>query len=195
MRIGGQAKEIKMRINEMNITELTDLIAAASAQIEILRNTNSLVHISWQGRSDDLRKGKPYFAILTRGVVFEFVYNFVSDTSYDSRKANSGVDAVYEGDLPAGTVVRYRAGASWKNDYSFYAVVDASAENNLREISELEAKKIVGLGAHQPAPIPQASAPIPQKDADDYDGFDAAEAAGHYDSPAEKRRQRQFGEQ
>ena len=44
---------------------------------------------------------------------------------------------------------------------------------------------------------------IPQQDdvedaveaADDYDGFDAAEAAGHYDSPAEKRRQRQFGEQ
>jgi len=191
-----------MRINEMNITELTDLIAAASAQIEILKHKNNLVHISWQGRSNDRRKGTPYFAILTRGDG-KFAYNFVSDTSYDSRKANSGVDAVYEGDLPAGTVVRFRAGASWKNDYSFYAVVDASAENNLREISELEAKKIVGLGAHKPAPAPQASAPIPQEDAvedaveaaDDYDGFDAAEAAGHYDSPAEKRRQRQFGEQ
>lgn len=186
-----------MRINEMNITELTDLIAAASAQIEVLKNTNSLVHISWQGRSDDLRKGRPYFAILTRGDG-KFAYNFVSDTSYDSRKANSGVDAVFEGDLPAGTVVRCRVGASWKNDYSYYAVVDASAENNLREISELDAKKIVGLGAHQPAPAPQASAPIPQDAAvdaaDDYDGFDAAEAAGHYDSPAEKRRQRQFGE-
>jgi hypothetical protein len=189
-------KEIIMRINEMNITELTDLIAAASAQIEILRNTNSLVHISWQGRSDDLRKGKPYFAILTRGDG-KFAYNFVSDTSYDSRKANSGVEAVYEGDLPAGTVVRYRAGASWKNDYSFYAVVDASVENNLREISELEAKKIVGLGAHKPAPapIPQDAAVEDAVDAaDDYDGFDAAEDAGHYDSPAEKRRQRQFGE-
>lgn len=180
-----------MRINEMNITELTDLIAAASAQIEILKNTNSLVHISWQGRSDDRRKGKPYFAILTRGDG-KFAYTFVSDDAYDSRKANSGVDAVYEGDLPAGTVVRYRAGASWKNDYSYYAVVDATAENNLRVISELEAKKIVGLGAHKPAPIPQEDA---VEAADDYDGFDAAEAAGHYDSPAEKRRQRQFGEQ
>lgn len=184
-----------MRINEMSITELTDLIAAASAQIEILRNTNSLVHISWQGRSDDLRKGKPYFAILTRGDDGKFAYNFVSDTAYDSRKANSGVDAVFEGDLPAGTVVRYRAGASWKNDYTFYAVVDASAENNLRVISELEAKKIVGLVGHKPAPAPQENAVEDAVEAaDDYDGFDAAEAAGHYDSPAEKRRQRQFGE-
>lgn len=186
-----------MRINEMNITELYDLIAAASAQIEILKNEHSLVHISWQGRSDDLRKGRPYFAILTRGDG-RFSYNYVSDTAYDSRKANSGVDAVYEGDLPVGTVVRYRVGASWKNDYSYYAVVDASAENNLRVISELEAKKIVGLVAKKPAPAPQASAPITQEDAveaaDDFDAFDAAEAAGHYDSPAEKRRQRQFGE-
>lgn len=185
-----------MRINEMNITELTDLIAAASAQIEVLKNKNNLVHISWQGRSDDLRKGRPYFAILTRGDG-KFSYNYVSDSSYDSRKANSGVDAVYEGDLPAGTVVRYRVGASWKNDYSYYAVVDASAENNLRVISELEAKKLVGLVARKPAPAPipqDAAVDAADEAADDYDGFDAAEAAGHYDSPAEKRRQRQFGE-
>jgi len=190
-------------INEMTLTELTDLIAEATAQIEALKNANNLVHIVWSGEVSDARKGKPYFAILSRGEEGKFAYNFVSDSEYASKKQNAAVFAKFEGDLPAGTVVRYRSGASWKNDYSFYAVVDASAENNLREIGELKAKKLVGLGARKPAPAPQASAPIPQEDAvedaveaaDDYDGFDAAEAAGHYDSPAEKRRQRQFGEQ
>ena len=102
------------------------------------------VEIAWEGRVEDVRKGKPYFAILT-GAQGKIVYEFVSTLSYDSRKGNSGATAVYTGSLPEGTVVRYREGASWKNDYSYYAVVSSESDGGLRKISEINAKRMLGI--------------------------------------------------
>lgn len=105
------------------------------------RKPVNMVRIDWKGVVSDKRKGKPYFAVLTNenGA---FHYEFVSTISYDSRKHNAAAIAVFTGDLPVGTVVRYREDASWKNDYSYYGIVEPEG---IKEISEINAKRALGI--------------------------------------------------
>ena len=120
--------------------ELRARIALYQKILESRKPVN-MVSIDWEGSVQDIRKGKPYFAILTN-VNGAFHYEFVSTISYDSRKSNATGTAVFRGDLPAGTIVRYRKSASWKNDYSYYGVVEPEG---IKVISEIDAKRALGI--------------------------------------------------
>jgi len=120
--------------------ELRARIALYQKILESRKPVN-MVLIDWEGTVSDIRKGKPYFAVLTN-VNGSFHYEFVSTISYDSHKYNAAATAVFRGELPVGTIVRCRRGASWKNDYSSYGVVEPEV---IREISEIDAKRALGI--------------------------------------------------
>ena len=105
------------------------------------RNPTDTIKISWKGRIDDIRKGRPYFAIIT-AKDGKMNHEFVSKTVYDSRKENTGATAMFNGELRVGTIVRHRSGSSWKNDYQVFSAVTWSG---LEEIDEIDARERLGL--------------------------------------------------
>lgn len=120
--------------------ELRELISEATEILES-RKPKNLIPIDWEGKVQDIRKGKPYFAMLTNEKG-EIKYHYLSTIMYEGKRFNATATAVYRGELPEGTVVRYREGASWKNDYSYYGVV---TKDGIQKINELEAKRLLGI--------------------------------------------------
>jgi hypothetical protein len=125
---------------QMNDDDLQNLMKAVNVLVEI-RKPKNLIPITWEGTVGDVRKGKPYFALLSN-VAGKIDYRFVSTISYESKKPNSGATAVFTGELPEGTIVRHRDGASWKNDYSEYSII---THDGMKEITEIEAKRALGI--------------------------------------------------
>ena len=73
--------------------ELRARIALYQKILESRKPVN-MVLIDWEGTVSDIRKGKPYFAVLTN-VNGAFHYEFVSTISYDSHKYNAAATAVF----------------------------------------------------------------------------------------------------
>ena len=137
--------EIASPTADAEIASLTDdeLRARIALYQNILesRKPVNMVSIDWEGSVQDIRKGKPYFAVLTNENGC-FHYEFMSTISYDSKKFNATATAVFRGDLPVGTIVRYRSSASWKNDHSYYGMVEPEG---ISEITEIEAKRALKI--------------------------------------------------
>ncbi|MDY0218994.1 MAG: hypothetical protein RBR14_06580 [Candidatus Cloacimonas acidaminovorans] len=127
-------------LKEMTDQEIQELIQKATEELES-RKPKNLIAIDWTGVVQDIRKGKPYFAVLTNDNG-QLKYNYLSTIMYEGKKFNATATAVFRGELPEGTVVRYRESASWKNDYSYYAVV---TQEGLKKITEIEAKRLLGI--------------------------------------------------
>ena len=105
------------------------------------RKPVNMVSIDWTGIVQDIRKGKPYFAEV-KNVNGEMKLNFLTTIMYEGKRFNATATAVFRGELPEGTIVKFREGASWKNDYTYYGVVKP---NGIEKINEIEAKRLLGI--------------------------------------------------
>jgi len=132
-----------MTIQELTIFSTEELQQFIKEANEILesRKPKSLVFIDWEGRVEDIRKGKPYFAILTNDNG-KIKYNFVSTLAYDNKRGNTPATAVYRGELPEGTIIKFRKSASWKNDYSYYGKI---TKDGIERIDEITAKRLLNI--------------------------------------------------
>ena len=127
-------------LKEMTDQEIQELIQKATEELES-RKPKNLISIDWTGIVQDIRKGKPYFAEV-KNVNGEMKLNFLTTIMYEGKRFNATATAVFRGELPEGTIVKFREGASWKNDYTYYGVVKP---NGLEKINEIEAKRLLGI--------------------------------------------------
>jgi hypothetical protein len=127
-------------LKEMTDQEIQELIQKATEELES-RKPKNLISIDWTGIVQDIRKGKPYFAEV-KNVNGEMKLNFLSTIMYEGKRFNATATAVFRGELPEGTIVKFREGASWKNDYTYYGVVKP---NGIEKINEIEAKRLLGI--------------------------------------------------
>ena len=135
---------MKSAMNNMTATELRELIAAAQQRLEKL--DAGKVQVRWAVDWHRADRQKPYLAIIGKaapGSRFPMEYQFVNEFWKENSRNDSPCHAKYEGALPAGTILKARTGGSMKNEYLNYYIVDAGAENGLREIEAAEALKIV----------------------------------------------------
>jgi len=129
-----------INLKEMTDQEIQELIQKATEELES-RKPKNLISIDWTGIVQDIRKGKPYFAEV-KNVNGEMKLNFLSTIMYEGKRFNATATAVFRGELPEGTIVKFREGASWKNDYTYYGVVKP---NGIEKINEIEAKRLLGI--------------------------------------------------
>lgn len=127
-------------LKEMTDQEIQELIQKATEELES-RKPKNLISIDWTGIVQDIRKGKPYFAEV-KNVNGEMKLNFLTTIMYEGKRFNATATAVFRGELPEGTIVKFREGASWKNDYTYYGVVKP---NGIEKINEIEAKRLLGI--------------------------------------------------
>ncbi|HRU99066.1 MAG TPA: hypothetical protein P5092_16725 [Ruminococcus sp.] len=127
-------------LKEMTDQEIQELIQKATEELES-RKPKNLISIDWTGIVQDIRKGKPYFAEV-KNVNGEMKLNFLSTIMYEGKRFNATATAVFRGELPEGTIVKFREGASWKNDYTYYGAVKP---NGIEKINEIEAKRLLGI--------------------------------------------------
>lgn len=120
---------------EKEITELEEKIAVLK---EELREFDGKVFIEWQGACDRRQHGKPYLAILTKGENGQkYHYDFlptVDEWDYKGRNVKS----IYQGELPIGTILRGRQGSSWKNDHTYFYVVNPKGLEEIDEHTALQ---------------------------------------------------------
>jgi len=99
----------------------------------------STVPVIWESDVMDVRKhGKPYLSIIngikeTGRFKGSFDREFINITD---RGQKNTAKASFNGELKSGMILEGRYGASWKNDYRSFYIVDPTQENGLRVLGD-----------------------------------------------------------
>jgi len=104
--------------------------------------TTNMVNVRWSCDWHRADRNRPYLAVISRGEN-RLSYNFINSFDKENSSPKSACHAAFNGKLEAGIVLKARTGGSVKNEYLYYYVVDASADNGIREIEYTEAMELL----------------------------------------------------